>query len=68
MATPSLQDNTTIVDNLREVLETFCLYRPDIGYVQGMAYIAANLLRNMDAFTAFVAFSNLIVSSAHLLN
>ena len=28
---------------LREVLEVFTCYRPDVGYVQGMSYLAANL-------------------------
>ena len=29
---------------LRECLEAFALHRPDLGYVQGMSYIAAMLL------------------------
>jgi len=38
-----------------------CFYRPDVGYVQGMSYLAGNLLLYMSPFDAFVSF-------AHLLN
>jgi hypothetical protein len=38
-----------------------CFYRPDVGYVQGMSYLAGNLLLYMAPYEAFVAF-------AHLLN
>jgi len=34
-------------DHLRQVLEAYACYRPDIGYVQGMSYIAAVLLINV---------------------
>jgi hypothetical protein len=47
-------------DHLRRILEAFTIYRPDIGYVQGMSYIAANLLLYMDERSAFITFSNLI--------
>jgi hypothetical protein len=36
-------------------------YRPDVGYVQGMSYLAGNFLLYMSPFDAFVSF-------AHLLN
>jgi hypothetical protein len=36
-------------------------FRPDIGYIQGMSYIAAMLLLNMDSeVDAFVALANLL--------
>jgi len=38
-----------------------CYYRPDVGYVQGMSYLAGNLLLYLAPYEAFVAF-------AHLLN
>jgi TBC1 domain family member 14 len=50
-------------EELRHILETFCFYRPDIGYVQGMSYIAGNLLLYMDPLTAFTCFANLLRSS-----
>jgi hypothetical protein len=33
---------------LYRILEAFTMYRPDIGYVQGMSYVAATLLLFMD--------------------
>lgn len=47
---------------LRCVLEAYAMFRPDIGYVQGMAYIAATLLLYMDEYSTFVCLSNLLVS------
>lgn len=36
------------------------MFRPDIGYVQGMSYVAAVLLLHMDdAFAAFMAFASI---------
>jgi len=43
-------------------LASFCFYRPDIGYVQGMSYLAGHLLLYMDQFHAFIAFANLLNS------
>ena len=37
------------------------MFRPDIGYVQGMSYVAATLLLYMgDEFQSFVTFCNLM--------
>jgi len=48
---------------LKEILEIYCKYRPDIGYVQGMSYIAALLCLYMpDTFSAFTCLANLLVS------
>ncbi|GAB5368860.1 hypothetical protein AAMO2058_001355900 [Amorphochlora amoebiformis] len=45
---------------LSHVLRAYCFYRPDIGYMQGMSYVAGHLLMYMDEYTAFVAFANLL--------
>jgi hypothetical protein len=46
---------------LRRILEAFTMYRPDIGYVQGMSYVAATLLLFMDnEYQSFVTFCNLM--------
>jgi len=45
---------------LQRILEAFTMLRPDIGYVQGMSYIAATLLLYMDELSAFITFSNMI--------
>jgi hypothetical protein len=34
-------------EQLRSVLDTYCFYRPDVGYVQGMSYLAGNFLLYM---------------------
>jgi hypothetical protein len=59
-------------ESLRLVLEAFIHYRPQLGYVQGMSFLAAVLLShtdagdsghasgNADAFPAFCALSNLL--------
>ncbi len=49
-------------EDLEQVLEAFVINRPDIGYVQGMSYIAGMLLLVMDKFKAFVCLSNIISS------
>mmetsp|Transcript_15795 Transcript_15795/g.32140 ORF Transcript_15795/g.32140 Transcript_15795/m.32140 type:complete len:284 (+) Transcript_15795:165-1016(+) len=45
---------------LEHVLRAYCYYRPDVGYIQGMSYLAGHLLLYMDEYTAFVAFGNLL--------
>ena len=49
-------------ENLREILRIFVVARPDIGYVQGLSYIAGTLLLEMDKLQAFVCFMNIILS------
>eukprot|EP01028_Stygiella_incarcerata_P002719 TRINITY_DN151_c0_g2_i1.p1 TRINITY_DN151_c0_g2~~TRINITY_DN151_c0_g2_i1.p1 ORF type:complete len:566 (+),score=159.05 TRINITY_DN151_c0_g2_i1:154-1698(+) len=46
--------------SLWNVLSAYVVYRPDIGYVQGMGYLAATLLLTMDEYDSFVAFCNLL--------
>ncbi|TYZ65813.1 hypothetical protein PybrP1_010746 [[Pythium] brassicae (nom. inval.)] len=48
---------------LLEVLETYACYRPDLGYIQGMSYLAALLCLHMpqDRFLAFQCLANLMV-------
>ena len=51
-------------ETLQKVLEAFSVYRPDIGYVQGMSYICGIvcLLTNTD-YAAFVLFHNIVTKS-----
>lgn len=60
----STEDN---MKALSSILQAFAMYRPDVGYVQGMSYIAAMLLnanaesgRGSDTFMSFVSFSALV--------
>jgi len=45
---------------LRDLLGAYVCYRPDLGYVQGMSFIAAILLLNLDEADAFIVFANLV--------
>ncbi|KAH8074031.1 hypothetical protein JL721_2588 [Aureococcus anophagefferens] len=49
-------------DALTEVLRAYVLHRPDVGYVQGMSYLAAVLVLALkgDPFDAFVALANML--------
>ncbi|KAF2354427.1 Rab-GTPase-TBC domain [Trinorchestia longiramus] len=46
--------------NLHRLLQSYVRCRPDIGYVQGMSFLAATLLLNMPERDAFIAFANLL--------
>lgn len=48
--------------DLSDLLSAITFCRPDIGYVQGMSYVAGLLLLNLEQFNAFLVFSNLICS------
>ena len=54
--------DSPLADNLREILRIFVVTRPDIGYVQGLSYLAGILLTQMDKFQAFTCFCNIILS------
>ena len=44
------------------MLRAYALHRPDVGYVQGMSYLAAVLVLALkgDPFDAFVALANML--------
>lgn len=44
---------------LKNILTAFIVHRPDVGYVQGMSYLAAVLLMNLDEIQAFSLFLEL---------
>ncbi|XP_014217329.1 TBC1 domain family member 12-like [Copidosoma floridanum] len=60
------QEGGPLSENLRNVLAAYAVYRPDIGYVQGMSYIGAVLSLNMEASVAFTCFANLLNQPCHL--
>ncbi|XP_064199673.1 TBC1 domain family member 14 isoform X2 [Anguilla rostrata] len=47
-------------DMLHSILGAYTCYRPDVGYVQGMSFIAAVFILNLDTADAFIAFTNLL--------
>lgn len=53
-------------DECVALLESFSFLRPDLGYVQGMSYLAAMLLLYMQVYPAFVALCNLLTTPALL--
>lgn len=53
-------------DPLHNILGAYACYRPDVGYVQGMSFLAATLLLNMDEADAFITFSNLLNRTTHM--
>ncbi|KAJ8683387.1 hypothetical protein QAD02_019179 [Eretmocerus hayati] len=66
---PSLcvfQEGGPLSDSLQSLLAAYSVYRPDIGYVQGMSFIGAVLALNMEALDAFSCFANLLNRPCHL--
>ncbi|XP_057214793.1 TBC1 domain family member 12 isoform X3 [Triplophysa rosa] len=55
-----LQKGGPYHDLLHSVLGAYTCYRPDVGYVQGMSFIAAVLILNLEEADAFIAFANLL--------
>ncbi|XP_050437091.1 TBC1 domain family member 12-like [Adelges cooleyi] len=49
-------------DILKRVLSAYVCLRPDVGYIQGMCFIAAILLLNMEEVDAFIGLVNLMES------
>lgn len=52
----------TMYEKLHHILSLFQLYRPDIGYVQGMSFIVVMLYYFYDEYETFAIFSNLIIT------
>ncbi|OMJ69483.1 hypothetical protein SteCoe_32795 [Stentor coeruleus] len=60
------QEKQPLHSSLSDLLKAFASYRPDIGYVQGMAYLGAIFILHQNTYSAFTSFSNLIFKS-HML-
>ena len=56
-------NNSLLAISLETVLKTYACYRPDIGYIQGMSYLAAMCLTYLDEYQSFLTFANLLSSS-----
>lgn len=54
------QEDGPYHEHLIDVLGAYVTYRPDINYVQGMAFLAGMLLLNMSKADAFVSFGNML--------
>lgn len=53
---------------LRDVLEAFLYLKPDVGYSQGMSFLAAVLLLYMEPYEAFSCFVNMLLHKSCFLN
>jgi hypothetical protein len=54
---------------LKNILLAYSMYRPDLGYVQGMSYVAGSILLHYgDEFEAFKVFANLMSREEMLIN
>jgi hypothetical protein len=53
-------EGSPLCSDLKKMLMSYAFYRPDVGYIQGMSYIAAVLLLYMDVHDAFSCFANLL--------
>ncbi|EGC36346.1 hypothetical protein DICPUDRAFT_47207 [Dictyostelium purpureum] len=60
------QDEGPLHQSLANVLEAYVCYRPDVGYVQGMSYLAAVFLLILDEFTSFVCLSNFLNNPCYM--
>ena len=48
---------------IKNILFSFAIYRAELGYVQGMSYVCANLLLHLgDELRTFISFLNLMHS------
>lgn len=54
------QSDGPLHNALHSVLGAYACYNTQIGYVQGMSFLTAILLLNMDPFDAFVCLANLL--------
>jgi len=54
-----------IQEDMRYILQLFVVYRPDIGYTQGMSYLAAQLVKTLrDRYKAFVCLANILCTQS----
>ncbi|XP_012229894.1 TBC1 domain family member 14-like isoform X2 [Linepithema humile] len=59
------QEDGPLSDSLQGILAAYAVYRPDVGYVQGMSFVGAVLSLNMDPPDAFACFANLLNYPCH---
>ncbi|XP_012543602.1 TBC1 domain family member 14-like [Monomorium pharaonis] len=59
------QEGGPLYNSLQGILAAYAVYRPDVGYVQGMSFVGAVLSLNMDPPDAFACFANLLNHPCH---
>lgn len=54
---------------LKNVLQAYSIFRPDLGYVQGMSYVAASIILHYgNEFDTFMLFANMLNREQQLFN
>ena len=56
------QEHCPLHKDLTQVLEAFAVSQSELGYVQGMSFVAAVLMLHMSPLDAFICMSNLLSS------
>lgn len=59
------QEGGPLARSLQGVLAAYAVYRPDVGYVQGMSFLGAVLSLNMEPVDVFTCFANLLNRPCH---
>lgn len=59
------QEGGPLSNSLQGILAAYAVYRPDVGYVQGMSFVGAVLSLNMEPSDAFACFANLLNYPCH---
>ncbi|CAL7943347.1 unnamed protein product [Xylocopa violacea] len=59
------QEGGPLSNSLQGILAAYAVYRPDVGYVQGMSFVGAVLSLNMEPPDAFTCFANLLNHPCH---
>ena len=59
-------EGSPLGDQLLVILQAFTMARPDVGYVQGMSYIAGLILLYLDPYYTFQLLTNVISSPSIL--
>lgn len=63
-----ISDDSDTFQNLTALLKIFHIYRPDIGYTQGMAYHVSMLYTYFSEYETFKYFCNLLYTKEFIFN
>jgi hypothetical protein len=58
---PENKAGGAVYEEIRNLLKVWHIYRPEIGYTQGMAYYVCLLYSYFDEYNTFKLFSNLVI-------
>jgi hypothetical protein len=60
----TIKESINMYTEIKVLLQLFYVYRPDIGYVQGMNYLATTLMSIFPLYEAFVCLCNMILANS----